>query len=69
MKRQTRVGSPVTRYVPPLDGEGFIGVQSTAAPGAGRANTALTLDYAWRPLVVTTADGRVVPIIEVRVGS
>lgn len=56
----------LTRFVPPLDAEGFLGVQSTAAPGAGRADTVLTLDYAWRPLIVTTADGRVVPIIEDR---
>ena len=56
----------LSRFVPPLDSDGFVGIQGTSTPGAGLAGTMLTLDYAWRPLVVRTADDREIPIVEDR---
>ena len=57
----------LTRFVPPLDAEGFVGIQGTATPGPGLADAVFALDYAWRPLLVTTAGGGQVAIIEDRV--
>ncbi len=57
----------LSRLQAPLDATGFLGIQGTGTPGAGLADAALTLDYAWRPLVVQTADGRDVPVVDDRV--
>jgi hypothetical protein len=47
----------LTRGTPPLDGQGFLGVQATATPGHGSVDATLALDYVHRPLVVTRGDG------------
>jgi hypothetical protein len=57
----------LSRFQAPLDASGFLGIQGTGTPGAGLADAALTLDYAWRPLMVQTADGRDVPVVDDRV--
>ncbi len=59
----------LSRTVPALDARGFLGIQGTGTPGAGLADATLTLDHAWRPLVVRTADGRDVPIVGDRLSA
>jgi OOP family OmpA-OmpF porin len=57
----------LSRFEAPLDASGFLGIQGTGTPGAGLADAALTLDHAWRPLLVQTADGRDVPVVADRI--
>jgi hypothetical protein len=59
----------IERFEPALDGRGFLGVQGTRTPGAGRPSVGLVTHYGSSLLEIETEGGDSVPLVEHRLAG